>query len=101
MKRLPADLPDADALRALIDEQGRLAVRATPGARSETITIIGTGTGTGTGTGVGVKVRAKPQEGAANTAVIQLVARALDLAPSRVELLRGATSRDKLLRIAL
>ena len=93
MKRLPADLPDADALRALIDEQGRLAVRATPGARSETITI--------TGTGVGVKVRAKPQEGAANTAVIQLVARALDLAPSRVELLRGATSRDKLLRIAL
>lgn len=99
MKRLPADLPDADALRALIDEQGRLAVRATPGARSETITI--TGTGTGTGTVVGVKVRAKPQEGAANTAVIQLVARALDLAPSRVELLRGATSREKLLRIAL
>jgi len=93
MKRLPADLPDADALRALIDGQGRLAVRATPGARSETITI--------TGTGVGVKVRAKPQEGAANTAVIQLVARALDLAPSRVELLRGATSREKLLRIAL
>ena len=99
MKRLPADLPDADALRALIDEQGRLAVRATPGARSETITIIGTGTGPGPG--VGVKVRAKPQEGAANTAVIRLVARALDLAPSRVELLRGATSREKLLRIAL
>jgi len=97
MKRLPADLPDADALRALIDEQGCLAVRATPGARSEAITI----TGTGTGTVVGVKVRAKPQEGAANTAVIQLVARALDLAPSRVELLRGATSREKLLRIAL
>ena len=93
MKRLPADLPDADALRALIDEQGRLAVRATPGARSETITI--------TGTGVGVKVRAKPQDGAANPAVIRLVARALDLAPSRVELLRGATSREKLLRIAL
>ena len=93
MKRLPADLPDADALRALIDEQGRLAVRATPGARSETITI--------TGTGVGVKVRAKPQDGAANTAVIRLVARAFDLAPSRVELLRGATSREKLLRIAL
>lgn len=93
MKRLPADLPDADALRALIDGQGRLAVRATPGARSETITI--------TGTGVGVKVRAKPQEGAANTAVIRLVARALALAPSRVELLRGATSREKLLRIAL
>ena len=93
MKRLPADLSDADALRGLIDEQGRLAVRATPGARSETITI--------TGTGVGVKVRAKPQEGAANAAVIRLVARALDLAPSRVELLRGATSREKLLRIAL
>ena len=97
MKRLPADLPDADALRALIDEQGCLAVRATAGARSEAITI----TGTGTGTVVGVKVRAKPQEGAANTAVVQLVARARELAPSRVELLRGATSREKLLRIAL
>ena len=97
MQRLPADLPDADALRALIDEQGCLAARATAGARSEAITI----TGTGTGTVVGVKVRAKPQEGAANTAVIQLGARALELAPARVELLRGATSREKLLRIAL
>jgi len=33
--------------------------------------------------------------------VVRLVAQALGLAPSQVELLRGATSRDKLLRVAL
>ena len=47
-----------------------------------------------------VKVRAKPQDGAANSAVIALVARALGIAPSRIAMLRGATSRNKLLRIS-
>ncbi|QKG70927.1 DUF167 domain-containing protein [Erythrobacter mangrovi] len=92
MKRSRAELPDADALRALIDKAGWLAVRATPGARSEALRIEDGR--------VLVKVRAKPQDGAANEAVIRLVAQALNLAPSRVELLRGATSREKLLRIA-
>lgn len=91
MKRSRAELADADALRALIDEEGRLAVRATPGSRSEALLIEENR--------VSVKVRAKPQDGAANEAVIRLVALALNLAPSRVELLRGATSREKLLRI--
>lgn len=93
MKRSKADLPDPGELRALIDPEGRLAIRVTPGARSEAIAIEGGK--------VAVKVRAKPQDGAANEAVIRLVAQALDIAPSKVELLRGATSREKLLRIAL
>jgi hypothetical protein len=46
------------------------------------------------------RVRAKPDEGKANEAVLELVARGLDLAPSRLRLLRGATSREKLLQIA-
>lgn len=93
MKRWAADLPLSEALRALIDAKGRLAVRATPGARSEAIAIADGC--------ISVKVRARPQDGAANEAVIHLVARALGLAPSSVRLLRGATSREKLLQIDL
>lgn len=92
MARPKAELPPRQAIEELIDADGRLAVRVTPGARSEGVTISD-------GT-LHVKVRAKPQDGAANDAVIKLVAQALALAPSRVELLRGATSRDKLLQIA-
>ena len=66
-------------------------MRVTPGARVEMISIDDGQ--------LSVKVRAKPQDGAANDAVIALVARALGIAPSRVELLRGATARNKQLRI--
>jgi uncharacterized protein YggU (UPF0235/DUF167 family) len=92
MARTTAELPDPAALRALVDEQGRLAIRVTPGVRSEAVTI--------SDGHVAVKVRAKPQDGAANDAVIRLVAKALGLAPSRLKMLRGATSREKLLLIA-
>jgi len=43
-----------------------------------------------------IKVRAKPDERAANRAVIEPLASALCTAPTRLRLLRGATSRDKL-----
>jgi uncharacterized protein YggU (UPF0235/DUF167 family) len=46
------------------------------------------------------KVREKPEDGKATEAVRDLLARALGLAPSRVELLRGATSREKQFRIS-
>jgi uncharacterized protein YggU (UPF0235/DUF167 family) len=46
-----------------------------------------------------VRVTAAPEGGAANRAVIALLAEALGAAPSRVELVRGATSRDKLFRV--
>lgn len=93
MARAPAALPDAAGLRALIDASGRLAVKVTPGAREETVTLAD---------GVVlVKVRAPADKGAANDAVTQVVARALGLAPSRVTLVRGGTSRHKVLRVAL
>lgn len=66
-------------------------MRVTPGARTES---LGVGDGT-----LQAKVRAKPQDGAANAAVTRLVAKALGVPPSRVELLRGDRSRDKLLKI--
>jgi len=85
------DLPSAQELRALADGEGRLAVCVTPGAKTEGVAIKGGQ--------VQVKVRAKPQDGAANAAVASLLARALGTAPSRIELLRGATSREKVFRI--
>ncbi|WP_086617772.1 DUF167 domain-containing protein [Erythrobacter tepidarius] len=93
MARPAPSLPDPAALRARIDAGGRLAVRVTPGARAESVTL--------TGDAVLVKVRAPADKGAANDAVIALLARALGLAPSRVSLLRGGTSRQKLLAIEL
>jgi uncharacterized protein YggU (UPF0235/DUF167 family) len=89
--RPATDLPPAEAIRALADDEGRLALRVTPGARTETIEI-------GEGR-VMAKVRAKPHDGAANTAVLALLAQALGVAASRVRLLRGATGRDKLVQL--
>lgn len=91
MARPRPELPPADAIRALVDEEGRLAVRVTPGARSEGLAIEGGR--------LAARVRAKPQDGQANDAVRDLLAAGLGIAPSRVELLRGATSREKLFRV--
>lgn len=84
--------PGAAAIRDLLDGEGRLAVRVTPGARSESLEVAHGK--------LLAKVRAKPQDGAANAAVTRLLAAALGLAPSRIELLRGASSREKLFRIS-
>jgi hypothetical protein len=47
-----------------------------------------------------VRVMAAPVDGAANRAVIGLLAETLRIAPSRIELVRGATSRNKVFRVA-
>ena len=46
-----------------------------------------------------VKVRAPPSEGAANAALIRVLADALGIAPSRVALVAGATARVKRLKV--
>ena len=91
MARAPAHLPDAALLRARIDMGGRLAVKVTPGAREESVTL--------TVDAVLVKVRAPADKGAANDAVIALLAEALGLPRSRLTLLRGATARQKLFAV--
>ena len=47
-----------------------------------------------------VRVRAAASEGEANAALLKLIAKTLGVAPRRVELVAGATSRIKRLRIA-
>ncbi|NBW74204.1 MAG: DUF167 domain-containing protein [Sphingomonadaceae bacterium] len=91
MARPKADLPPAAAILALADGEGRLTLRVTPGARVETLAIEDNR--------LTLKVRAKPEDGKANAAVLELLARALGIATSRLRLLRGATGRDKQVQI--
>ena len=91
MAKPKPELPAAAAIRALADAQGRLALRVTPGSRIEAVAIEDGR--------VQVKVRAKPQDGAANEAVLALLAETLGVAKSRLSLLRGATSREKLVKL--
>lgn len=91
MARARPALPDRDVRLRLVDEGGTMTVRVTPGAREESLQIIEGR--------LLAKVRAKPEAGKANADVAALLATAFDLAPSRVELLRGATSREKCFRL--
>ena len=68
-----------------------LDLRVTPGARRNAVEIVD---------GViRVHVAAPADRGAANDAVIRLLARALGIAPSRLTLVRGTASRSKVVRI--
>lgn len=93
LARIRIELPPAEAIRALVDGEGRLAVRVTPGAKSEGLEIAEGR--------LLARVRAKPEDGKATDALRNLLAQALGLAPSRLELLRGATSREKLFQVLL
>jgi uncharacterized protein YggU (UPF0235/DUF167 family) len=93
MARPRTDAPPAEAIRSLADATGRLALHVTPGARSEGLAL-------GQDKLV-IKVRAKPTDGAANDAVLRLLASALGVPRSGLRLLRGATSREKLVQLPL
>lgn len=71
----------------------RLIVRATPKAgRNEIAGRRGDGA-------LLVRVTAAPQDGRANSAVCALLARALGVPKSAVRVLRGETSRDKVIEV--
>jgi uncharacterized protein (TIGR00251 family) len=70
----------------------RIAVRLTPRASNDQIAGW-------TGDGLHVRVAAAPVEGRANAAVVRLLAKALGIAPSRVRVVAGATSRRKLVEV--
>ncbi len=91
MARPEAEFPSVEAIRALTDDQGRLALRVTPGARVEALEIVGSV--------LLVKVRAKAKDGEANAAVLAFLAQALGIATSRLRMLRGATGRYKLVQL--
>ena len=91
MARPRTDFPAPTAIRALADNEGRLALRVTPGARVESAKL---------GDGVLLtKVRTAPEEGKANQAVLSLLASAPGVATSRLRMLRGATGHAKLVQL--
>jgi len=51
------------------------------------------------GGALALRVAARPIEGAANREVLAVIATALEVAPSAVELVAGARGRDKRVRI--
>ena len=79
------------ALSHLAQKGARIAVRVTPKA-SRTALIEAEA-------GLRAYVTVVPENGKANKAVIKLLAQALGVAKSRVVLVAGATSRDKVFRI--
>jgi len=46
-----------------------------------------------------IRLTAPPVDGKANAALCAFVARAVEVAPSRVSVVRGRTSRDKIVRV--
>jgi len=70
------------------------AVRATPRAGAEALRCE-----PGPPPVLHVRVTAPPDAGRANAAVVALLARALGVPKTRLELLRGGSGRDKLFRV--
>ncbi|PZQ95964.1 MAG: hypothetical protein DI533_17535 [Cereibacter sphaeroides] len=68
-----------------------IVVRVTPNASREQVTLDGSR--------YVIRVTCPPEDGKANKAVTRLLAKALKVPPSRLVLVRGATSRDKLFRV--
>lgn len=80
-----------DALKQLIEPGAPIALRVTPKASRNRI-IVEDGQ-------IRVHVTTAPEDGKANEAVRKLLAKALGVGKTRLEVVRGATSRDKVLRL--
>lgn len=85
-------LPD-DWMKTL---SGDIQVRVTPRAKANRIEAAADADGM---VSLRVYVTAVPEDGRANAAVIDLLAKALHLAKSRITVLRGETARNKVIRI--
>lgn len=70
----------------------RLSVWVVPRAARERVESVGEGR-------LRVAVTAPPHEGRANAAVVRAVAAYLNVLPSRVRIVRGGTSRRKILEV--
>lgn len=78
-------------LSNLAVEGAEIAVRVTPKASRDRI-LVEDDT-------IRVYVTTVPEDGKANKAVVKLLSKALGVPKTRLDLIRGATSRDKVFRI--
>lgn len=72
--------------------EATFAVRTQPGARRDEIVGVRDGV-------LVARVRAPAREGRANQALCRLIASRLGIRPSRVSVVRGERSREKLVRV--
>lgn len=72
----------------------KIFVKAKPSARSEKVEKVDD-------THFRVAVKEPAREGRANTAIAKALARNFDIAPSRVKLVRGAASRNKVVEVGV
>ena len=91
-RKLP--LPEAAEVRKRVDAQGLIEVRVTPNASADGVSLPEGDTEV-----LSIRTTATPEHGKANDAVLRLLAKALDLPVSSLALVRGATSRNKLVKI--
>ncbi|MBI4336446.1 MAG: DUF167 domain-containing protein [Chloroflexi bacterium] len=73
-------------------DRAYLRVHVRPAARRDEVVALAEGV-------LRVQVKAPPERGLANRAVEALLAEVLDLLPSKVRVVRGVTSRDKLVAV--
>jgi uncharacterized protein YggU (UPF0235/DUF167 family) len=95
MARLKLLLPDAAAIRERVYEEGHIQIRVTPNASADEVIFLG-------GDSphlLAIRTTATPEHGKANEAVLRLLANALNLPRSSLRMVRGTTSRDKLVKI--
>ena len=79
-------------LRHLAVPETRIPVRVTPKAAANRIAVDADGL-------IRVYVTTVPEGGKATAAAVQLLAKAIGIPKSRLELVRGETSREKLFRV--
>ena len=70
----------------------RIIIKTTPKAKSNSVTKI-------SDTEYYIKTTAAPDKGKANTAVIKLLSKELKLPKSRIQIIQGKKSRNKLIKI--
>lgn len=87
------DLPPAQTLRALADDQGRLAIHVTPNAGAAKLLLPKDGGG------LQVRITESPEDGKANAAVLHILAKALGVPKSALKIISGHQRRNKLVRI--
>lgn len=84
-------MPDDD-LTHLALQGATIAVRVTPRASRNGVVLDDTGA-------IRIHVTTVPEDGRATQAAVRLLAKSMGVAPSRLTLIRGAASRDKLFRL--
>lgn len=73
------------------DSKQTFNIRVIPRARRNQITVVDNGT-------LRVYTTAAPVDGAANTAIIKMLAEYFDVPKSSIRVIRGAQSRDKVIQ---